>query len=104
MATKLKKIPYNLVSYVQIETEAIRDVNDNMMISSYCRHKLELVNWYLELIEVGSKKYIVQQSREHLERVRNQLKGCHKDIMHVKIANPRMRPIVDINYPEGYEG
>ena len=35
---KLKKIPYDLVSYIQIETEAIEDANDKMMISSYCLH------------------------------------------------------------------
>ncbi len=31
---KLPKIPYDLVSYIQIETEAIRDYNDKQMISS----------------------------------------------------------------------
>ena len=60
---KLKKIPSDLVSYIQIETEAIKDANDKMMISSYCLGKLELVNWYLELLEVGSKKYIVPQKQ-----------------------------------------
>lgn len=52
---KLKKIPSDLVSYIQIETEAIKDANDKMMISSYCLSKLETVNWYLELLEVGSR-------------------------------------------------
>ena len=66
---KLKKIPYDLVSYIIIETEAIRDANDKMMISSYCLHKLEVVNWYLELLEVGSKKYKVPQSKEQLELI-----------------------------------
>lgn len=41
---RLKKIPSDLVSYILIETEAIRDANDKMMISSYCLGKLELVN------------------------------------------------------------
>ena len=101
---KLKKIPSDLVSYIQIETEAIKDANDKMMISSYCLSKLELVNWYLELIEVGSKKYTVPQSKAHLEMVRDQLMECHKAIMAVKIGNPNDRPIIDIKYPEGYEG
>ena len=101
---KLKKIPIDLVSYIQIETEAIRDYNDKMMISSYCLHKLEVVNWYLELLEVGSKKYIVPQSKAHLEAVRDQLIACHKEIMAVKIVDPKDRPILDIKYPSGYEG
>ncbi|MBD5116270.1 MAG: hypothetical protein HDT48_01990 [Ruminococcaceae bacterium] len=104
MRKKLKKIPVDLVSYIQIETEAIRDSNDKMMISSYCLGKLELVNWYIELLDVGSKKYIVPQSKAYLETVRDQLMECHKEIMKTKITNPKDRPIVDIKYPEGYEG
>ena len=76
---KLKKIQYDLVSYIQIETEAIKDFNDKQMISSYCLHKLEVVNWYLDLLEKGSNKYIVPQSKEHLEMVRDQLMECHKN-------------------------
>ena len=79
MAKKLKRIPVDLVSYIQIETEAIETSNDKMMISSYCLSKLEMVNWYLELLEVGSKKYIVPQSKAYLEMVRDQLMECHKE-------------------------
>ena len=104
MRKKLKKIPYDLVSYIQIETEAIRDANDKMMISSYCLSKLELVNWYLELLEVGSKKYVVPQSKEHLEMVRDQLMACHKAIMGVKITPLNERPLISVQYPKGYEG
>jgi len=104
MARKLKKIPSDLVSYIQIETEAIKDTNDKMMISSYCLHKLEVVNWYLELLEAGSRKYIVPQSKAHLEMVRDQLMACHKAIMSVKITKPKDRPLLDIKYPKGYEG
>lgn len=104
MAKKLKRIPSDLVSYIQIETEAIQDTNDKMMISSYCLRKLDVVNWYLKLLEVGSKKYIVPQSKEHLEMVRDQLVECHKAIMQVKIINHNNRPVIDIKYPKGYEG
>lgn len=98
---KLKKIPCDLVSYIQIETEGIRDSNDKMMISSYCLSKLELVNWYIELLEVGSKKYVVPQSKAQLETIRDQLMTCHKEIMAVKIKNPNDRPIIEVKYPEG---
>ncbi len=104
MPKKLKRIPSDLVSYIQIETEAIETSNDKMMISSYCLSKLDMVNWYLELLEVGSKKYIVPQSKAYLEMVRDQLMACHKDIMSVKIKKQGERPIIDIKYPKGYEG
>lgn len=101
---KLKRIPSDLVSYIMIETEAIRDSNDKMMISSYCLHKLDVVNWYLELLAVGSDKYIVPQSKAQLEGIRDQLMECHRQIMRVKIKDPKDRPLIDIDYPEGYKG
>ncbi|WP_304975281.1 hypothetical protein [uncultured Acetatifactor sp.] len=104
MAKKLKRIPVDLVSYIQIETEAIETPNDKMMISSYCLSKLEMVNWYLELLEVGSQKYIVPQSKAYLESVRDQLVECQKEIMRTKTKKPGDRPIIDIKYPKGYEG
>lgn len=103
-AKKLKKIPYDLVSYIQIETEAIRDFNDKQMISSYCLGKLKTVEWYIELLRVGSEKYIVPHSLSELEDIRVQLKECHRQIMSVKITRPGDRPIIDIKYPKGYEG
>ena len=103
-AKKLKKIPYDLVSYIQIETEAIRDFNDKQMISSYCLGKLKTVEWYIELLRVGSEKYIVPHSLSELEDIRAQLKECHRQIMSVKITRPGDRPIIDIKYPKGYEG
>lgn len=101
---KLKRIPVDLVTYIQIETEAIGNYNDKQMISSYCLGKLELVNWYIELLEVGSKKYIVPQSKAYLEGVRNQLMECHKQIMGTKVPRPSECLVVDTKYPEGYEG
>ena len=101
---KLKKIPSDLVAYITIETEAIRDANDKMMISSYCLSKIEIVEWYIELLEVGSKKYIVPHTKPYLESVRTQLLACFDRIMKVKIVNPNDRPLIDIRYPKNYEG
>lgn len=104
MAKKLKKIPYDLVSYIQIETESIETSNDKMMIASYCLKYLRDVEWYIELLRVGSKKYIVPHSMSELEQIGSQLKLCHKQIMSVKIRKPESRPIIDIKYPKGYDG
>jgi hypothetical protein len=104
MATTLKKIPYDLVSYIQIETEAIQDSNDKMIISSYCLGKLKNVEWYIELLKAGSNKYIVPHSQSELESIRSQLQDCHRKIMAVNIVRPSQRPYIDIKYPKGYEG
>ncbi len=103
MAEKLKKIPTDLVAYIQIETEAIKDVNDKMIISSYCLHKLEMVDWYIKLLEVGSEKYIVPHSKQHLETIRSQLIDCHKRIMGTKIININNHSTRGVKYPKGYE-
>lgn len=74
------------------------------MISGYCLGKLELVDWYIELLEVGFKKYIVPQNKAYLEGVRDQLMECHKQIMKTKKNQTSERPIIDIKYPKRYEG
>ena len=104
---KLKKIPRDLIPYISVEAEAIRDTNDKMMIASYCMSKIEIVEWYIELLEVGSKKYIVPHSKPYLEDMRTQLLACYRKIMAVRITPPierKDRPIIDIKYPKGYEG
>ena len=99
---KLAKIPYDLVSYIIIETEAIRDANDKSMISSYCLSKLNTVNWYIELLEVGTQKYIVPHSLSELKQISEQLMECHKKIMATPIKNDKQSG--GYNYPKGYEG
>ena len=103
MPKKLKKIPADLVAYVIIEGEAIKDTNDKQMIVSYAYGKIEMIDWYLELLRVGSKKYIVPQSKEHLDDVKSQLLAAIKKIMDTPVPKSN-RAIVDIKYPEGYEG
>ena len=100
---KLKRIPSDLVSYIIIETEAIKDANDKQMISSYCLHKLDLVNWYIDVLDAGDDRYIVPHSKAQLERIRDELQEAHRQIMAVKIKKPGDRPIIEIKYLKGYE-
>ena len=72
--------------------------------SSYCLSKLEIVEWYIQLLEVGSEKYVVPHNKPYLETIRSQLLACHKKIMSVKITNPNDRSIIGIKYPPGYSG
>lgn len=101
---RLKRIPYDLISYIQIETEAIENLTDKQMIASYCMAKLEMVDWYIELLDTKNEKYIVPQNKETLVAIRKQLIECHKEIMKVKIKKQKNRPLIQIDYPEGYEG
>jgi hypothetical protein len=103
MAKKLKKIPADLLSYIQIEGEAVKDANDKQMIVSYAYGKIETIDWYIELLDTGSKKYIVPQSREHLVSVKQQILAAIKQIMATPLPQAG-RPLIDIKYPSGYEG
>ena len=103
MAKKLKRIPSNLVAYVQIEGEAIKDANDKQIIASYAYYKLEKIDWYIQLLDVGSKKYVVPHSREQLISLKTQLESAIKKIMDTPLPKTD-RAIISINYPKGYEG
>ena len=101
---KLKKLPRDIVTYIEIEAENITSSNDKMMIASYCISKLEIVEWYISLIDSDSKKYLVPHNKQYLEWMRLALLNCYKKIMNTKVINPATRPIIDIQYPKGYEG
>ena len=100
---KLKKIPSDLIAYITIEGESIKDANDKMMIASYCCSKIEIVEWYIELLEVGSKKYIVPHTLPYLQNMRTQLLQCYKKIMDTPIPKSD-RSIISVKYPKRYEG
>jgi len=99
---KLKKIPSDLLSYIQIEGEAIKDANDKQMIISYAHGKLDTVNWYIDLLTVGSNKYVVPHSMDHLTGLKKQLLAAIKTIMDKQI--PSSQGSLSIQYPKGYEG
>lgn len=100
---KLKKIPNDIIAYVLIEGEAIRDANDKFLIVSYLLGKLEIVDWYIELLDVGSTRYIVPHSKAHLVNLRTQMLAAYQKIMAIRIPSPN-DPTVRVDYPQGYEG
>ena len=100
---KLPKFPANMLSYIQIEGEAIKDANDKQMIASYAYGKLEKIDWYIEVLKSGSNKYVVPHSLEHLQNLLEGLQAVIKGVMDTPIPKGG-RPLMDIKYPEGYEG
>ena len=101
---KLKKLPRDLVAYITIETESIEDANDKMMIASYCLGKLDIVEWYIELVDTANPRYIVPHPRPYLVTLRTELLECYKNIMATKIPDKKNRPYLDVQYPAGLEG
>lgn len=97
---KLKKIPNDLVAYVTIEGENMKDANDKAMIVAYALSYVERIDWYIELIDTADERYLVPHTKQYLSTIRLQLINEINKIMNTKIEQ---RPIIDIRYPKNYE-
>ena len=98
---KLKKIPRSIIPYIQIEIESVKDDIDKNLIVGYIVSKLDLVDWYIELLDTGSNKYIVPHTRQYLVNFKKELLKLYKMAMN-KVPSDRTKN--KIPYPEGYEG
>lgn len=102
---KLKPIPRDVVAYIITQTNAIRDTNDQAMISGYCCSKLELVDFYLNCLDVHDYRYIVPHNRQYLIQMQNDLNRCLQNILRIKPVNRLDRVWrVNVNYPDGWGG
>jgi hypothetical protein len=103
---KLKKIPSDLVPYIAAEGEAIKDNGDRTIIVSYATSNLETIDWYIRLIDSGSKNYAIPHSREHLTDIKNLILAEVKKIMDRPIPAPKnaKNKWMGFDYPPGYDG
>lgn len=84
---KLKPIPRDIVSYITVEMNAIRDSNDQAMIAGYCSAKLELVDFYLNCIDTQDDRYVVPHTKQYLTQMQSELNNLLKRILQVKPVN-----------------
>lgn len=77
---KLKRISRETIGYVKVRGTNARDVDELSMIVSYGYSQLERCSWYIDILRSGSKKYIVPQSLEDLESIRDELKAVLDEI------------------------
>jgi hypothetical protein len=82
---RLKPIPDDIIAYIEMESRAIQDVNDQSMIAGYTCSKLELVNFYLTCIDTQDCRYIVPHTREHLVQLQTELSRMLSQILKVRI-------------------
>jgi spore germination protein GerM len=101
MAKKLKRIDSGVVSYVRINGQAAKDHNDKMLAVSYAHSKLNICEWYIELLDSGSKKYAVPHTREYLVSIKNQLLAAIEEIINAPVNQGGKS---SSGYPEGYDG
>ena len=101
---KLSKIDPAELDYIDIKTNEIKNENDKMMLISYIHSKLDIIDFYLEILKDPklAKKYNVPNSADQLERMRTRLLTSRENILKYKIPE-RNKGIISA-WPENYEG
>lgn len=102
---RLKPIPRDVIAYIVTQKNAIRDTNDQAMISGYTCAKLELIDFYLNCLDTHDYRYIVPHNRQYLVQMQNDLNRLLQEILRVKPVNRLDRVWkINVTYPEGYGG
>lgn len=101
---KMVPITQNQIDYVEAKSQAIESVDDKVMLISYINSKLDMIRYYLEIMNNPkmAKKFIIPNSESQLIRFNNQLIRIKKYVMNYKI--PEKRDELVVWYPKGYEG
>ena len=99
---KLKRIDPYTIDYIRVRISDMKTNDDKLMILSYIRNKLDLIDYYISLMESGSKQYIFSNSKAELINMKNALLKLHKDAIEYRI--PETKYGVQIVYPDGYLG
>jgi hypothetical protein len=99
---KLKRIGSDIVSYVLIEAQAVKDSNDKQMIVHYAHAKIELIDFYIAVLDTGDKKYVVPHSKEYLVGIKNQLLAAIQDVIKMPVRNSG--DMIKVEYPNDWQG
>lgn len=82
---KLKAIPIReIVAYATSEMNAIKDANDQAMLSGYVAAKLELVDFYIVVLDTNDARYVVPHSRQYLVDGQKQLNDLLTKILKIR--------------------
>ena len=95
---KLKPIGRDVVAYITCEMNDIHSANDQAMLAGYTCSKLELVDWYITVLDTQDPKYIVPHTRQYLVTMKAQLESLLAQILKIRPIN-RSEQIWRVNYP-----
>lgn len=99
----LKRIDPAMIAYVQIEKNNIRNNDDKMMLVSYIYSKLDLIDYYISIIDNNITKYIVPHSKQSLLDMKQQLLRIKDEIIAYEIPEVKYGVYLG-DYPAGYDG
>lgn len=96
---KLKPIPRDIIAYITVEIGAIKDSNDQAMLCGYTCSKLELVDFYLNVLDTNDERYIVPHTRDYLVWMQTELNKLLTKILNIRPINKNDR-MWRLNYPQ----
>ena len=101
---KMKRIDPETIDYIIVKKSSMKSNDDKIMLISYIYSKIDLINYYLTLMNnpVDSRKYIFMNTQSELLRMRDALEKQRIEILNYKI--PETHYGVQIIYPDGYTG
>lgn len=100
---KLKPFPADLIPYITVEMNDIKDANDQAMLSGYISSKIELCDFYITCIDTNDARYIVPHTRQYLVNLNKQLNDLLARVLKIKPIN-RNSTMWKVNLPDGYQG
>lgn len=102
---RLKPIPRDIIAYITVEMNDISSANDQAMLSGYTCSKLELVDFYLTVLDTQDPRYIVPHTKQYLETMKQELERLLTQILRIRPIN-RSDKIwrMNVTYPEGWRG
>ena len=99
---RMKRIDPADIDYIGLEVENIKTNDDKMMIISYIYNKMDIIDYYIGLLDCKSNKYLIPHTRESLINMKKQLEEYRVAALRFKL--PKIEYGISIQYPEGYEG
>lgn len=100
----LKRIEPAELDYIDIKIRGISSLHDIMMITSYIHNKLDIVEYYLSILENPklAKMYKVPHTITQLQSMKKRLLQSKEIAMNYKI--PEKNKNILVSWPSGYEG
>ena len=101
---ELKRIDPVEIDYIGSKISSIQDENDRMMIISYIHHKLDLVDYYIEIMSnpKTAARYNIPHTLPQLIKIKNTLTDYR--IQALKQPLPLKNRGLLVSWADGYEG
>lgn len=99
---KMKRIDPADIDYIGLEVNNIKTNDDKMMIVSYIYNKMDIIDYYIALIDSKNPQYIIPHTRESLVQMKERLEAYRTMAIDRKL--PTVNYGINIQFPAGYEG